>query len=300
MVRELRFGSRDSALALIQARLVMDPIARAHPELKLRLVTMKTQGDLRPDLPLEGAMGKALFTGALEEALAQGKIDFCVHSLKDMPEHIPEDFPIAAMTRREDPRDMLLLPQGQSFTGLDALGAGPVGCSSIRRRVQLLAMAPGLTISPIRGNVPTRLDKLDRGQYGALVLAAAGLIRLGVTGRPGRVFSVEEMVPAAGQGVLAIQGRRGEDFAFLEALRDRITEEEARAERAFVQAIGGSCGAPAAAYARISGGGIAITGMYGAESGAFLFKDKISGPREEGRRLAEKLARLLLGKGGLS
>jgi hydroxymethylbilane synthase len=298
MLRELRFGSRDSALAVIQARLVMDPIARAHPELKLRLITMKTQGDLRQDLPLEGSVGKALFTGALEEALAQGTIDFCVHSLKDMPERVPEDFPIAAMTRREDPRDTLLLPLGRSFAGLDGLGT--VGCSSVRRRIQLLALAPALTIAPIRGNVPTRLDKLDRGQYGALVLAAAGLIRLGIKDRPGYAFPVEEMVPAAGQGVLAIQGRREEDSAFLEAVRDRVTEEEALAERTFVQAIGGGCGSPAAAYARISGGGIAILGMYGAESGAFLFKDTLSGPREEGRLLAEKLARLLLRKGGLS
>jgi hydroxymethylbilane synthase len=296
---ELRFGSRDSALAVIQAHLVMDPIARAHPELKLRLVTMKTRGDLRQDLPLEGAGGKALFTAALEEALAQGKIDFCVHSLKDMPEHVPEDFPIAAMTKREDPRDMLLLPQGQSFAGLDALGAGPAGCSSIRRRVQLRVLAPALMVAPVRGNVPTRLDKLDRGQYGALVLAAAGLIRLGIRDRPGYVFSVDEMVPAAGQGVLAIQGRRGEDSAFLDAVRDKVSEEEALAERSFVQAIGGGCGSPAAAYARVSGGEIAITGMYAAEDGAFLFKDRVSGPREEGRRLAEELARLLLGKGGL-
>jgi hydroxymethylbilane synthase len=298
MIRELRFGSRESALAVIQAHLVMDPIARACPELKLRLITMKTQGDLRQDLSLESPSGKALFTGALEEALSRGTIDFCVHSLKDMSEHVPEDFPIAAMTKREDPRDMLLLPQGQSFAGLDALGTGPVGCASIRRRIQLLAMRPALTVAPVRGNVPTRLDKLDRGQYGALVLAAAGLIRLGIKDRPGYVFPVEEMVPAAGQGVLAVQGRRGEDFAFLDAVRDRVTEEEALAERTFVQAIGGGCGAPAGACARISGGGIAILGMYGAESGAFLFRDTITGPREEGRRLAEKLARLLLRKGG--
>jgi hydroxymethylbilane synthase len=159
-------------------------------------------------------------------------------------------------------------------------------------------MAPILTVAPVRGNVPTRLDKLDRGQYGALVLAAAGLIRLGIKGRPGYVFSAEEMVPAAGQGVLAVQGRRGEDFAFLEAVRDRVSEEEALAERAFVQAIGGGCGSPAAAYARVSGGDITLIGMYGAEDGGFLFKDKLSGPREDGPRLAEKLARLLLGKGG--
>jgi hydroxymethylbilane synthase len=299
MNRELRFGSRESALAVIQARLVMEPIARAYPELKPRLITMKTQGDLRQDLSLEGAAGKVLFTGALEEALARGTIDFCVHSLKDMPEHVSEDFPIAALTKREDPRDMLLLPQGQGFAGLDALGTGQVGCSSIRRRIQLLALAPALTITPVRGNVPTRLDKLDRGQYGALVLAAAGLIRLGIKDRPGYVFSVEEMVPAAGQGVLAIQGRRGEDFSFLEAVRDRVTEEEALAERTFVQAIGGGCGSPAAAYARVSGNGITILGMYGAESGAFLVKDTLSGPREDGLRLAEKLARLLLKEGGL-
>jgi hydroxymethylbilane synthase len=298
MVRELRFGSRDSALARIQARLVMDPIARAHPELKLSLVTVKTLGDLRQDLPLEGAQGKALFTGALEEALARGEIDLCVHSLKDMPERVSPDFPIAAMTRREDPRDMLLLPRGQSFTGLDALGEISVGCSSVRRRVQLAVLAPRLRAAPVRGNVPTRLDKLDRGQYGALILAAAGLIRLGIGDRPGRVFSVEEMVPAPGQGILAVQGRRGEDHAFLGAVHDRISAEEALAERGFVEAIGGGCGSPVAAHARVSGGGMVITGMYGAEDGAFLFRDSLSGPRGEGRALAEKLARRLMERPG--
>jgi hydroxymethylbilane synthase len=298
MIRELRVGSRDSALALIQARLVMEPIARAHPELKLSLVTIKSQGDLRQDLPLEGIQGKALFTGALEEALAQGKIDLCVHSLKDMPEHLSPDFPIAAMTRREDPRDILLAPQGQGVTDLESLGAISVGSSSVRRRVQLLALAPRLKTAPVRGNVPTRLEKLDRGQYGALVLAAAGLIRLGIH-RPGYIFPVEELVPAAGQGILAVQGRRGEDLAFLEAVHDRLSEEEALAERTLIQTLGGSCGSPAAAHARIAGGVITLTGMYGDENGAFLVKEQLSGPREDGRRLAEKLARLLLERRGL-
>jgi hydroxymethylbilane synthase len=314
--REIRFGSRESDLAVIQARFVMDRIARNHPEISLRLVTMKTRGDLHPEIPLEDNgdpernRGKTLFTGALEEALARGAVDLCVHSLKDMAERENPDLPIAALAKRGDPRDMLVLPRRgpdlQSLLSqglpriLSVLKAGslPVGCGSARRRIQLLLRAPGLAVAPIRGNVPGRLVKMDGGAYGALILAAAGLERLGLADRPGYIFPVREMIPAAGQGVLALQGRRGEGYEFLDAVRDPVTEEEAGTERALIRALGGGCGSPAAAYARIEGNEISILGMYAADPGAPPVRDEIAGDRAGRLRLAEILARRLLGREG--
>ncbi|GHV36262.1 porphobilinogen deaminase [Spirochaetia bacterium] len=318
MNREIRFGSRESALAIAQAHLVMDPIARAHPELSLRLITMKTHGDLHPELPLgqaeAGAVspGKAFFTDALEQALEEGKIDLCVHSLKDMAEKLPEGLPIAAFLKRGDPRDMLVLPKGRIFedlgtstklrssegSPLERLGSAlPVGSSSLRRRLQFRLLAPGIRVAPIRGNVPTRLSKMDAGQYGALLLAAAGLERLGIRDRRTHVFSVEEMIPAAGQGTLAVQGRRGEDYRFLDTIRDPVTEAESGAERAFIRTLNCGCGAPAAVYATILGSEIHLIALYAANAESPLFRDEISGDREAGLRLAEELARRLLQKG---
>jgi hydroxymethylbilane synthase len=321
LAREIRFGSRESELAVVQTRLVMGIIARAHPELSLRMVTMKTRGDLHPELPLENGKtgGKDLFTGALEQALAKNEVDLCVHSLKDMAMEQNDLLPIAGMARRGDPRDMLILPRDPGTgkagdftelspgTALPLRRSGhppvgcPVGCSSTRRRIQLLARAPDLSVAPIRGNVPTRLAKLDQGQFGALILAAAGIERLGVKDRPGYYFPVRDMVPAAGQGVLALQGRRGEDYAFLEALRDPITEEEAWTERRVIRTLGGGCHFPAAAFARISGMEILIIAMY-ADSAATndappFYVEEISGPRDRAFELAESLARRLLSGG---
>jgi hydroxymethylbilane synthase len=294
--REIRFGSRESDLAVIQARLVMNCIARTHPEISLRLITMKTRGDLHPEMPPEG---KSFFTGALEQALERGEIDLCVHSLKDMATEENPNLPIAALSKRADPRDMLILPPGRVFSGLGALDTSlPVGCGSARRRVQLFALAPGLRAAPIRGNVTTRLDKMDQGGYGALILAAAGLERLGIRDRPGYLFPVREMIPAAGQGVLAVQGRAGEDHDFLDAVRDPVSEEEARAERLLIHAMGGGCNSPAAAFAKISGSEITLLGMYAAAHDTFPVRGEISGERKDGPRLAEKLARRLLQKEG--
>jgi hydroxymethylbilane synthase len=288
----------------------MGIIARSRPELSLRMVTMKTRGDLHPELPLEGAGGKDLFTGALEQALAREEVDLCVHSLKDMAVEENELLPIAGMARRGDPRDMLILPKGPAAGNAGtyaeaapaaalSLGRGglPLGCSSMRRRIQLLALAPDTAVAPIRGNVLTRLAKLDQGQFGALILAAAGIERLGIRDRPGYYFSVRDMVPAAGQGVLALQGRRGEDYAFLDALRDPLTEEEARAERRVILTLGGGCHFPAAAFARISGTEIAVIAMYAAGDASPFYVEEIAGPRDRGLALAETLARRLLSRG---
>jgi hydroxymethylbilane synthase len=263
---------------------------------------MKSLGDLCPDLPLEspGTEAKTLFTGTLEQALADGRVDLCVHSLKDMAAEQPGSLPIAGMAVRGDPRDMLVLPAASPSSSLQKQDPPlPVGCSSLRRRLQFLALYPDFAAAPVRGNVPTRLVKLEEGHYSALVLAAAGINRLGIVCR-GCCFSIKDMVPAAGQGVIALQGRRGEDYRFLDTVRDPLTEEEAGLERKIISALGGGCSSPAGAFVKITGNEILLTAMYSnpgssACAGAFV-TDELTGERERGGRLAEDLARRLLRK----
>ena len=197
-MKKLRAGSRESRLAVVQTRLVADYIQEALPEAEVCLVTMKTTGDRILDRPLEAVGGKGLFVKELDAALLDGRVDLTVHSCKDLPMDIDERIPLAGFTRREDPRDVLVLPQG--VTELDR--SRPIGCASARRAVQLKELFPGVDIAPVRGNVLTRLRKLDEGQYSALVLAAAGLKRLGLEERIARDFTVDELLPAAVEVVL--------------------------------------------------------------------------------------------------
>ena len=193
--------------------------------------------------------------------------------------------PLAGFSKREDPRDVLVLPEG--VTELDP--AKPIGCASARRAVQLKALFPHMEVAPVRGNVLTRLRKLDEGQFSALVLAAAGLKRLGLEGRITRYFTVEEMIPAAGQGIMALQTRAGEDLSYLSGVVDEAGTLCARAERAFVRKLDGGCSSPIAAHAVLEGETITLTGLYVDEAGQ-VFRDKISGPKEQGTALAEQLA----------
>ena len=195
------------------------------------------------------------------------------------------DIPLAGFSRREDPRDVLVLPEG--VTELDK--SKPIGCASARRAVQLKELFPDMETAPVRGNVLTRLRKLDEGQFSALVLAAAGLKRLGLEGRITRYFTVEEMIPAAGQGIMALQTRAGEDLSYLTGVVDEEGTLCARAERAFVRKLDGGCSSPIAAHAVLEGENITLTGLYVDEAGQ-VFRDKISGPRERGTALAEQLA----------
>lgn len=195
-MKTIRVGSRESRLAVVQSELVMDAIRAAHPEVGLELVTMKTTGDKILDRTLDKVGGKGLFVKELDAALLDGRVDLTVHSCKDLPMEEDPRIPLAGFSRREDPRDVLVLPQGAEE--LDP--SRPIGCASARRAVQLRALFPGVAVAPVRGNVLTRLRKLDEGQFSALVLAAAGLKRLGLEERITRYFTVEELLPAAGQG----------------------------------------------------------------------------------------------------
>ncbi|HIX66231.1 MAG TPA: hydroxymethylbilane synthase [Candidatus Anaerotruncus excrementipullorum] len=284
----IRIGSRESVLAVIQSELVMGWIRERYPQLELKLVTMKTTGDKIQNRPLNQVGGKGLFVKELDQALLQGRIDLSVHSLKDMPMEQPEGLPILAFSRREDPRDALVLPVGAG--GLDP--AKPLGCSSARRAVQLQRLFPGMRVESVRGNVLTRLKKLDEGQYAGLVLACAGLRRLGLEERINRIFSPEELLPAAGQGILAVQGRAGEPHSYLEAVDDPTARAEALAERAFVRRLGGGCFAPVAAYARRAGEQLVLTGLWSPREGVLL-QETQQAPLCEAERLGRQLAESL-------
>ena len=275
----IKVGSRDSKLAVVQA----EEVCRALGDCEL--ITMKTLGDMILDTTLDQVGGKGLFVKELDRALADRRVDLTVHSLKDVPMEQPAGLPLVAYTRREDARDALVLPQSGAWDK-----SKPIGCSSARRRVQLAALFPEIPVKPVRGNVLTRLDKLDRGEYGALVLAAAGLHRLGLGNRISRYFSPEELIPAAGQAILAVQGRAGELTEAVKRLDDADARDCALAERAFVRTLGGGCFAPVAAYAEIQGDNMRLSGLYVTEDESRSARGAVTGRRSEAETLGRTLA----------
>lgn len=292
MKRVIRFGSRKSALAVAQTRILMDAVAAAHPELEVELVTMTTTGDvnMKPFSEASDKFGiKGLFTQELEEALKSGEIDVAVHSLKDVPMYANEELPIVAYSARGDARDALVLPEGAGEIDEKL----PLGCSSARRRIQLTKLFPKLRVDPVRGNVNTRLRKLDEGQFSALVLAAAGLQRVGLGERISRYFTTDEMIPATGQGILACQGRAGESYEYLDAVRCEAAACCARAERGFSAELGGGCTAPVGAYAEIIDGELTLHGFYADEAEGIYREGRACGRPEDAEELARGLARRL-------
>lgn len=297
MKKEIVIGSRESVLAVVQSEMVKQYIEQKNPGLAVRILTMKTTGDQILNQPLEKIGGKGLFVKELDRALSEGRSDLSVHSLKDVPMELPLGLPLIACSRREDPRDVLVLPEGK--TEIDF--SKPVGCSSRRRMIQFQRLYPQAQFATIRGNVQTRLRKLDEGQYSATILAAAGLKRLGLEGRISRYFSTEEMIPAAGQAILAVQGRAGVDYGFLEGYSDPQAAACARAERAFVRRLGGDCSTPVAAYAQMEDGRLRLSALYYSEAAGKILEGKESAPAGEARQLGEKLAEHFLAEcGGIS
>lgn len=283
---KIRVGSRESRLAVIQAELLMEAVRAARPDVELELVTMKTTGDKILDRTLDKIGGKGLFVRELDQALRDGRVDATVHSCKDLPMEEDPELPIAAFSRREDPRDALVLPLGAAEPRFDR----PIGCASLRRRIQLQTLFPRARIEPVRGNVLTRLEKLDRGEYSALVLAAAGLKRLALERRIFRYFSTDELLPAAGQGILAVQVRAGADTAWLDCFTDWAGTACSLAERSFVRALDGGCSSPIAAFAVAGGDTITLTGM-GSGGEKSTLAGPASQPEELGRTLAEQMRR---------
>lgn len=286
----IRIGSRDSRLAVIQSEMLIDYLRQNVPEVHTELITMKTTGDMILDRPLEQIGGKGLFVKELDRALLDGRTDVSVHSLKDMPMEIPQELPLVGFSRRADPRDVLVLPEGVREWDMSK----PVGCSGKRRVVQLHRLFPGIMTAPIRGNVQTRLRKLDEGQYGAIILAAAGLKRLGLEKRISRYFETTEMLPAAGQAILAVQGRQGQDYRSLSGFFDSEATVCAIAERAFVRKLDGGCSSPIAAFAEVSGEVLHLRGLYCEENSMDYIIREMEGPVSEPEQLGEVLAQTLL------
>lgn len=297
----VRIGTRASELALRQARLVEFAL-RARgvvPE----IVTFKTTGDKKLDEPLSAIGAKGLFTHEIEVALTKGKIDCAVHSLKDLPTDLPDELEIVAQLRREDPRDVLVVNRQTGAEGLDDLPAGSrVGTSSLRRRAQLLAKRPDLEVVELRGNVPTRLSKVEKGTVHAAVLAAAGLIRLQVQQRITMFLEPPEWLPAPGQGAIAIQARR-EDSRLYELLRpldDATTSIATRAERAFLAALEGGCQVPIGALVSDVGGRPTLYGMLADVTGRHIVRGSRTLDANAPEATGEALAAEIRSRGGSS
>lgn len=258
MKKKIRVGSRESRLAVAQTEEILEKVRAFHPELEIELVTMKTTGDRILDRNLDQIGGKGLFVKELDKALLEGRVDLTIHSLKDLPMEQAEELPIIGYSKRRDPRDVMILREKRMKTEEIRL----IGSSSNRRRLQLQRLYPQAEFRGIRGNVQTRLKKLAEEGYDATILAMAGLSRLGMEHLADRIFSVEEVIPAAGQGILVFQGRRGEDYSFLQEVCDEASRYAALAERAFVRKLDGGCSSPVAAYAEIEGKKILLRGLY--------------------------------------
>lgn len=251
-----RIGSRESMLAVVQSKMVLRFLEEQGA--RAELVTMKTTGDKILDRTLDQIGGKGLFVKELDRALLDQRTELSVHSLKDLPVVVSEDLPVIAFSKREDPRDVLVLPKGKDTMDPSL----PIGCASKRRMIQLKKLYPDMSFKPVRGNLQTRLRKLEEGQYSALVLAAAGLKRLGMEERISRYFSTEEVLPAAGQAILAVQGRTGVDYGPVKGFDDREGRLCALCERAFVRYLDGGCSSPESAFAKVNGDTIVVTGLY--------------------------------------
>lgn len=301
----LRLGTRGSPLALYQANAVAGAL-QASAGVSCEIVVIRTSGDqvAEASAPSDTAGGKRLFVKEIEDALLAGSIDLAVHSSKDMPVLLPEGLRIGAVLPREDPRDALVLPEGRGTgLGLDEarrlLGAAPViGTSSVRRIAQLARVSPGARFVPARGNVGTRLRKLDAGDYDALVLAAAGLARLGLGARVSALLPADVSVPAPGQGIIAVEVRHGDWREELNAIDDADASLALRAERALVQRLGGGCQMPIGAYASITGGRLSITAVVISPDGSRMARADASGPAVGPEDVGERAADELLAQGG--
>lgn len=291
-------GTRKSVLALWQAEYVAARLREAYPSLTVELLPVSTRGDEILDMPLAEIGGKGLFIRELEYLIREGRADMAVHSLKDMPAELPPDFTLAAVTDREDPRDAFV---SLKYRSVEELPAGAkVGTSSLRRQSQLLHRRSDLRIESLRGNVQTRLRKLDEGQYDAVILAAAGLKRLGLGDRIGSYLSTEESIPAAGQGVMAVEVRK-DDAELREMLAFLHNEKVASciaAERAFLGRVGGDCKVPAGAFAETEGERIRVDAFISSEDGKRFYRRSVSGPIAEAETLGASVAGALLDDGG--
>ena len=290
----LCIGSRGSQLALWQANHIRTLLRERGHEVEIEVI--KTTGDKITDVALAKVGTKGMFTKEIEEAFAAGRVDLAVHSLKDLPTEIPPEFEIVAITKRQDPRDVLV---SRNHATIDELPHGArVGTSSLRRQAQLKSRRPDLDIHPLRGNVDTRLRKLEAGDYEGIILAAAGVNRLGLTALVKQVIAVEVICPAAGQGALGIEIRKGDDATghYLSFLNDNAACQTTMAERALLNKLGGGCQVPIGAFAELRNGQIHLDGVVAHPDGSVVLRESRDGSDPE--RLGDQVGESLLSRGG--
>lgn len=304
MSRKLVIGSRGSKLALWQAEQAKARLLALYPEVDVSIEIIKTTGDVKTD-PLSVIGGKGVFTKELEDALLDGRIDLAVHSLKDLPTMLPDGLSISAICERDDPRDALVVRDDLKARGGSILNLPEnaiVGTSSQRRVAQLKSVRGDVVVKDVRGNVDTRLRKLDEGQYDALILASAGLRRLELESRIDAAISTDEMVPAVGQGAIAIETRADDEFT-IEAT-SALDHEETRlcclAERAFLRSLGGGCQFPIAAHAIIDEGQLKLDGLVATPDGAKILRAQLAGPQANPDEIGSSLAIQLIERGANS
>ena len=297
MKQLLRIATRKSPLALWQAEHVKARLQQAHPGLEVELVTMSTQGDKILDTPLAKIGGKGLFVKELEQGMLEGRADIAAHSIKDVPMEFPEGLYLSTILEREEPCDAFV---SNDYDSLDELPQGAiVGTSSLRRRCQLLHRRPDLRIEDLRGNVNTRLSKLDDGQYDAIILACAGLIRLEMEHRIKQSISSELILPAVGQGAIGLEAREGDDetLALISVLDHETTRYRVLAERAVNHGLNGGCQVPIACHATIDGDKLHLRALVGEPDGSNIISGEIRGNKTDAEELGTELANELLGKG---
>ncbi|NOX79804.1 MAG: hydroxymethylbilane synthase [Deltaproteobacteria bacterium] len=297
MKKEIKIGTRASLLAVTQSTWVKNRIEQQHPGTSVELVKITTKGDKILDVPLAKVGGKGLFVKEIEDALLDGRADLAVHSMKDVPAELPDGLRIAIVPAREVPLDAFVSVRFASF---DELPAGArVGTSSLRRKSQLAGLRPDLAIEDLRGNLDTRLRKLDEGRYDAIILAGAGLNRLGMQERITSFFQPEQMLPAIGQGALGIELREadGELLDGLMFLHHPETAVTVAAERAFLLRLEGGCQVPIGGHATLAAGRVTLTGLIASVDGKRVLKEQASAPAAEAEELGCRLADKLLGQG---
>ena len=295
--RKIVIASRESLLAMWQAKHIQKRLAELYPQTEISILGMTTRGDQILDQSLSKIGGKGLFIKELEQALEDGRADIAVHSMKDMPMNVPDGFALAAITEREDPRDALV---SNHFKNLDELPSGSVvGTSSLRRESQLRARYPHLQVQPLRGNVQTRLRKLDEGQYAAIILAAAGLKRLELSNRITALLNPEQSLPAVGQGALGIECRadRADLIEMMQSLHHRETAYCVEAERAVSRILGGSCQVPLGAFAEIINDSLLLRGFVAQPDGKRVVSDTLVGTPSSGIEMGKQLAEKLIQQG---
>jgi hydroxymethylbilane synthase len=298
LAREIKIGTRGSALALTQSRWIQAQLLERHPDCRVELEIIKTSGDIIHDVPLAQVGGKGLFIKEIEEALLSGRVDLAVHSLKDMPAEIPAGLMLGAVPPREDHRDAFISSRSASLAEIPA--GGRIGTGSLRRRVQLLHRRPDLEIVALRGNVDTRLKKLETLGLDALILAAAGLNRLGLSHVYRGLLSESEMLPAVAQGALGLEVRTADNrlrqlIAFLDHPPTRIA---VTAERAFLARLEGGCVVPVAALGKVEGEVLTLEALISDLDGQRYLREHLSGPVDEAQSMGTALANRLLDRGG--